>query len=96
MTLARGETARFPDSVTARGRRHLETLAGLCSRGQRAALLFVVQRGDCERVECAEEIDPAYGEALRAAADQGVEIRAVRARVRGHEIRLEKSLPVLV
>ena len=96
VTLARGETARFPDSVTARGRRHLETLAGLCNRGQRAALLFVVQRGDCERVECAEEIDPAYGEALRAAADQGVEIRAVRARVRGHEIRLEKSLPVLV
>jgi sugar fermentation stimulation protein A len=96
VTLARGDTARFPDSVTARGRRHLETLARLHADGQRAILLFVVQRGDCRRVECAEEIDPAYAEALREAAAQGVEIRAVGARVRSHEIRLEKTLPVVL
>ena len=96
VTLARGDTARFPDSVTARGRRHLETLTSLREQGQRAILLFVVQRGDCERVECAEEIDPAYGKALRVAAERGVEIRAVRARVRSREILLEKSLPVVV
>ncbi len=96
VTMARGDTARFPDSVTTRGRRHLETLSALHAQGQRAILLFVVQRGDCQRVECAEEIDPAYGEALRAAADQGVEIRAVRARVLAREIRLEKALPVVV
>ena len=96
VTLARDDTARFPDSVTARGRRHLETLAGLCARGHRAILLFVVQRGDCRRVECAEEIDPAYAQALRDAAAQGVEIRAVRARVRSREILLEKTLPFVV
>jgi sugar fermentation stimulation protein A len=96
VTLARGDTARFPDSVTTRGRRHLETLTALRAQGQRAILLFVVQRGDCQRVECAQEIDPAYGEALRVAAERGVEIRAVRARVRSREILLEKTLPVVV
>lgn len=96
VTLARGDTARFPDSVTARGRRHLEVLATLCARGHRAILLFVVQRGDCRRVECAEEIDPAYAQALRDAVAQGVEIRAVRARVRSREILLEKTLPFVV
>ena len=96
VTLARGDTARFPDSVTTRGRRHMETLEALRAQGHRAILLFVVQRGDCERVECAEEIDPAYAEALRSAANRGVEIRAVRARVKAHEILLEKSLPVVV
>jgi sugar fermentation stimulation protein A len=96
VTLARGRVARFPDSVTTRGQRHLETLARLRERGDRAALLFVVQRGDCSEVECAAEIDPAYAEALARAARDGVEILAVRARVLSQEIRLEKFLPVLV
>jgi sugar fermentation stimulation protein A len=74
----------------------METLEALRAQGHRAILLFVVQRGDCQRVECAEEIDPAYAEALRSAANRGVEIRAVRARVKAHEILLEKALPVVV
>jgi len=96
VTLAQDDTARFPDSVTARGRRHLETLAALCARGHRAILLFVVQRGDCRRVECAKEIDPAYADALGHALAEGVEIRAVRARIRSREILLEKTLPFVV
>ena len=96
VTLAAGTTARFPDSVTARGRRHLETLAALRRGGDRAALLFVVQRGDCSKVECAEEIDPDYADALADAARDGVEILAVRARVLSDGIHLEKFLPVLV
>jgi len=94
VTLAEGRRARFPDSVTARGRRHMDTLARLCEQGARAAVLFVVQRGDCERVEPADDIDPAYGEALRAAAGCGVEVLALRARVTARAIRLEHELPV--
>jgi len=94
VTLAEGRRARFPDSVTTRGRRHMDTLAKLCEEGARAAVLFVVQRGDCERVEPADDIDPMYGEALRAAAKRGVEVLAVRARVTARAIRLEGGLPV--
>lgn len=96
VTLAEGRRARFPDSVTARGRRHMEALAALHSAGQRAALLFVVQRGDCDEVEPADDIDPEYGAALRKAVDAGVEVFAVGARVLARSIRMERILPVIL
>jgi len=94
VTLASGERARFPDAVTERGRRHAERLAALRREGARAALLFVVQRADCRSVEPADDIDPAYGAALREAAAAGVELLAVRARVGPTGIRYECPLTV--
>lgn len=96
VTLAESTTARFPDAVTERGRRHLEVLTQLHEQGDRAVLLFVVQRGDCARVEPADAIDPAYGKALRASAAAGVEIMAIGTRVSTRDIRLEKALPVVL
>jgi sugar fermentation stimulation protein A len=94
VTLAEGRLALFPDSVTVRGRRHAECLAALRRAGARAVLLFVVQRGDCDAVAPADDIDPAYGAALREASRRGVEVMAVRARVAPAGIRYECPLPV--
>ena len=69
-------------------------LARLHRQGARAALLFVVQRGDCESVEPADDIDPAYGETLRQVVDEGVEVWAVGTRVTARQIQLERALPV--
>jgi len=96
VTLAEGSLALFPDSVTERGRRHLETLIRLREAGDRAALLFLVQRSDCDRVAPADAIDPAYGEALRRAAAHGVEIFALGARVTARAITVERRLQVVV
>lgn len=96
VTLAEDGLALFPDSVTERGRRHVELLADLHRRGERAALLFVVQRADCDRVAPADAIDPAYGRALRRASDAGVEIHALRARVTARAIHVERELPVVL
>jgi sugar fermentation stimulation protein A len=91
--------AEFPDSVTARGARHLEELATVASRGQRAVMLFVVQMGSAAELALARDIDPAYGRAFDAARAAGVEALAYRCRITGqggiHEIRLESSIPVL-
>jgi sugar fermentation stimulation protein A len=86
--------ARFPDSPTARGLRHVETLAKLLGEGARAVLLFVAQRGDCASVEPADDVDPRYGAALRAAARAGVEVLALRARVSPSRIALDGAIPV--
>jgi sugar fermentation stimulation protein A len=86
--------ARFPDAVTTRGRRHMETLAQLRSGGARACVLFVVQRVDCDSMEPADTIDPEYGEALRKACANGVEAIAIQARVTARAIHLEHELPV--
>ena len=94
VTLADGRLALFPDSVTERGLRHLEVLRGLCGEGARAALVFLVQRSDCDRVAPADHIDPAYGAALRCAAAAGVELFALGARISARAIRVERELPV--
>ncbi len=78
VTLKVGGFGAFPDSVTARGRRHVEELAAL--REYRRILLYFVARGDVAEVRSAEEVDPGYAAAVRAARRAGVEVCAVGAR----------------
>jgi sugar fermentation stimulation protein A len=84
----------FPDAVTARGRRHVEELAGAVGEGYRAAVVFVVQRDDAVGVRPHDESDPDFGRALRESARQGVEIYACGCRVEPARIAIERTLPV--
>lgn len=88
--------ARFPDAVTTRGAKHLEELMRLKAEGARAAMLYIVQRGDAEAFGPARDIDPAYAEGLARARAAGVEVVAVRARVSPARIVLERELPLVV
>lgn len=72
----RAGIAEFPDAKTERGTRHLAELGTLAQAGERAVLLFLVQRSDCREVRLAADIDPTYAAALTQARAQGVEIRA--------------------
>lgn len=85
----------FPDAVTTRGARHLDELAALRRRGYRAVLLFVVNRSGAERVRPADEIDPAYGQALRRAAAAGVEVLAYAVEHSLAGLGLGRRLPVV-
>ena len=89
-----GGVAFFPDAVSTRAVRHVEELAERVSRGQRSAMCFCVQRADVIAVRPADEIDPAYGKALRRAVSRGVEVYALRAEVSTTVVRLEHRIPV--
>jgi sugar fermentation stimulation protein A len=84
--------AEFPDSVTARGTKHLGELAAMVKAGHRAVMLYVVQRGDCDRFGLAADIDPAYATAFAEARAQGVEAIAYGCALSVEEIVLNKAL----
>jgi len=86
----------FPDAPTERGRRHLAELSARVRGGDRAAMLFVIQRNDGAGFVPAAGIDPAYAEALDRARDAGVEILAWRADVQPEGIEIVEPVEVLV
>ncbi len=85
--------AEFPDSVTARGTKHLHELASMAEQGHRAIMLYLVQRTDCDRFALASDIDPAYAAAFEAAQAQRVERLVVGTRIspQGIEVNTEKA-----
>jgi sugar fermentation stimulation protein A len=60
--------------VAARSTKHLRELQAMAQSGDRAVVLFVVQREDCDTFTAAADIDPRFASALEEAADNGVEV----------------------
>ncbi len=72
VTLQVDGVARFPDAVTKRGLKHLHELQRLRREGMGAAMVYVIQRRDCDRFTAAGEIDPAYARTLEQAWREGL------------------------
>ena len=96
VSMKEGDRALFPDAVTERGRKHLNTLIRVKKAGMRAVMLYVVQRMDVRIFSPARDIDPAYGQALDKAIRNGVEIIVVQARVTPESIEYHRTLPVVM
>ncbi len=84
--------AEFPDAVTQRGAKHLAELARVARKGQRAVMVFLVQREDAHAFAPAADIDPAYARALSAATAGGVEALCYGCRLSPAEIRVVKPV----
>jgi len=85
--------AEWPDCVSARGARHISELAAKVVEGDRAAVLFVVQRADCDRFAICRDLDPRFAAAFDLAVAAGVEVLiygcSVSPRTTGIERRLQ-------
>lgn len=88
--------AEFPDSVTSRGAKHLNELTAMTKAGADAVMLYPVQRGDCDRLQFAADIDPAYAAAAREAKVAGVRFLAYRCEISVQEIRITVPIEISV
>lgn len=97
VTLSRmPELAEFPDSVTARGAKHLGELAAMARAGHRAVMLYLVQRTDCTQLSLAGDIDPAYAVAYADASGAGVETLCLGTYITPNGIELATPIKVSI
>ena len=94
VTLENDGVCAFPDAPTERGVKHLKGLTKLAREGYGAYALFVIQMPDVKYLHPNDATDPAFGAALREAAEAGVQILAMDCAVT--ESAMELRLPVLV
>ena len=88
-----GTLAEFPDCVAARSLKHLKELTAMVEAGQRAVMLFVIQRMDCETFSACHDLDPAYARGLTAAAAAGVEVLCYDCDIGPDSIRIARRVP---
>lgn len=87
--------AEFPDAVTKRGAKHLDELVRVAATGDRAVMLYLVQRADCDHFRVAADIDPVYAAAFKRARAAGVEALCYGARVTPDRVEIGPALPVV-
>lgn len=87
--------ASFPDCVTARGAKHLDALAEVVAEGERALMVFLIQRDDVKTFHLARDIDAHYGERFDAAHKAGVQFAALSCKVDETGITPSHLVPIL-
>lgn len=88
-----GTLAEFPDCVAARSLKHLRELTAMVEAGERAVMLFVIQRTDCDAFEACHDLDPSYARGLAAAAAAGVEVLAHACAITPRSVTLAQKVP---
>jgi sugar fermentation stimulation protein A len=86
--------AEFPDTVTARGAKHLEELGDMAEAGHRAVMLYVIQRYDCDRFRICTDLDRVYANAFDRALARGVEAYALKCQISPREIIPAGLIPI--
>ena len=94
VTLEYDGVCAFPDAPTIRGAKHLQELTELTRQGYGAYVLFVIQMDDVKYLHPNDATDPAFGQALRAAAQAGVQVLAMDCDVTPDSMVLRQKVPV--
>ncbi|MCE3289564.1 MAG: nuclease SfsA, partial [Caulobacter sp.] len=80
------------DCVAARSAKHLRELETMVATGDRAVVLFVVQRTDCDAFSACHDLDPVFARALDHAAEAGVEVLVYACEMATDRIEIARRL----
>lgn len=96
VTLENDGVCAFPDAPTERGAKHLRELCSAVKAGYGAYVLFVIQMADVACLHPNDATDPAFGQALRQAAGEGVTVLAMDCAVTETEMSLRSPVNVIL
>lgn len=96
VTLEENGHARFPDAPTERGVKHLEELIQTVREGYEPTVCFVLQMEGMTVFSPNDETHPAFGAALRRAAQSGVRVIAVECHVTRDALAISHTVPILL
>lgn len=96
VTLEEGGIARFPDAPTERGIKHVMELCSAMDNGFQAFVIFVIQMKGIKCFIPNDITHPAFGDALRYAADQQVKILAFDCDVTPESMHLGTAVEVIL
>ena len=97
VTLSRKEGhAEFPDSVTSRGKKHLENLMIANNQGYESYLIFLVQIENCQSFGIASDIDPEYFRVFKNALKKNVNVLCYDCKFSNKGIEINKKIKILL
>lgn len=94
VTLEEDGVCAFPDAPTQRGAKHLRGLQEAAKAGFGAYVLFVIQMENVKYLHPNDATDPAFGKALREAAENGVKVLAMDCAVTESTMTIQNPVPV--
>ncbi|MBZ9684838.1 DNA/RNA nuclease SfsA [Clostridium estertheticum] len=96
VTLEVDGKSMFPDAPTERGTKHLLELIEAKKMGFGAGVLFLIQMNNIKNFSPNDDMDAAFGNALRLACKSGVDIYAYECEVGENFITLSQSVQVIL
>ena len=91
VTLEENGIVKFPDAPTERGIKHIEELCEATKEGYEAYIFFVIQMKGVRYFTPNMETQPAFGEALKRAKEQGVHVLHMTVKLEKTALRLERK-----
>jgi len=88
--------AEFPDSVTSRGKKHLENLILANNQGYESYLMYLIQIENCKSFGIASDIDPVYSKVFKDALKKNVNVLCYDCKFSNKGIKINKKIDILL
>tara|TARA_Y100001970_G_scaffold268469_1_gene359785 strand:+ start:2223 stop:2933 length:711 start_codon:yes stop_codon:yes gene_type:complete len=88
--------AEFPDSITSRGKKHIENLILANEQGYESYLMFLIQIENCKSFSIASDIDPEYSNIFNDALKKNIKILCYDCKFSNKGIKVNNKIKILL
>ena len=88
--------AEFPDAITSRGKKHLESLMPANKQGYESYLMFLIQIEKCKSFGIASDIDPEYSKVFKDALKKNIKVLCYDCKFSNKGIEINNKIEILL